>query len=74
MRIIFLNIIDYEIHGGSNFRSKMESSRYEVEPVGFVRSVLTRLEDAPMQGDEGAPEAWLELIPLAAPGRPSAGR
>ena len=41
---------------------------YTIEPIGFVRSKLTRLEDAPMQGDEGAPEAWLELTPKAAPG------
>ena len=46
----------------------MGSIRYAVEPIGFVRSALTRLEDAPMQGDEGAPEAWLELTPQAAPG------
>lgn len=46
----------------------MASSRYEVEPIGFVHSELTRLEDAPMQGDEGVPEAWLELTPLASPG------
>jgi tRNA-Thr(GGU) m(6)t(6)A37 methyltransferase TsaA len=41
---------------------------YTIEPIGFVRSELTRLEDAPMQGDEGAPEAWLELTPQAAQG------
>lgn len=41
---------------------------YRLEPVGFVRSGLRRLEDAPMQGDEGAPEAWLELTSQAAPG------
>lgn len=29
---------------------------------------MTRREDAPMQGDEGAPAAWLELTPQAAPG------
>jgi tRNA-Thr(GGU) m(6)t(6)A37 methyltransferase TsaA len=46
----------------------MNSSPYTIEPVGFVRSELRRLEDAPMQGDEGAPEAWLELTPQAAPG------
>lgn len=39
-----------------------------IEPIGFIRSELTRLEAAPLQGDEGAPEAWLELAPLAAPG------
>ena len=46
----------------------MRSSSYTVEPIGFIRSELTRLEDAPMQGDEGAPEAWLELTPQAASG------
>jgi tRNA-Thr(GGU) m(6)t(6)A37 methyltransferase TsaA len=46
----------------------MNSPSYSIEPIGFVRSELTRLEEAPMQGDEGAPEAWLELTPRAAPG------
>lgn len=46
----------------------MSSNRYTVEPIGRVRSLLRRLEDAPMQGDEGAPEAWLELTPQSAPG------
>jgi len=34
-------------------------SGYEVVPVGWVESVLTELSRAPMQGDEGAPAAWL---------------
>ena len=46
----------------------MGSTLYRIEPIGVVRSRLARLEDAPMQGDEGAPEAWLELTPRAAPG------
>jgi len=46
----------------------MESRPYQVEPIGFVRSELKQLENAPMQGDEGAPDAWLELTPSAAPG------
>jgi tRNA-Thr(GGU) m(6)t(6)A37 methyltransferase TsaA len=29
--------------------------------MGVVRSPLTDLEAAPKQGDEGAPEAWLEF-------------
>jgi len=44
------------------------STTYTIEPIGFVRSELTRLEDAPMQGNEGAPEAWLELTPSTAQG------
>lgn len=39
------------------------SPSYTIQPIGFVRSALTRLEDAPMQGDEGAPDAWLEISP-----------
>ncbi|HSL45557.1 MAG TPA: tRNA (N6-threonylcarbamoyladenosine(37)-N6)-methyltransferase TrmO [Anaerolineales bacterium] len=46
----------------------MNSTAFTVEPIGFIRSELTRLEDAPMQGDEGAPAVWLELTPEAAPG------
>lgn len=46
----------------------MSASSYTIQPVGYVRSELTSLEAAPRQGDEGAPEAWLELTPEAAPG------
>jgi tRNA-Thr(GGU) m(6)t(6)A37 methyltransferase TsaA len=46
----------------------MELSHYEVQAIGFVHSELRRREDAPMQGDEGAPEAWLELTSLVSPG------
>jgi tRNA-Thr(GGU) m(6)t(6)A37 methyltransferase TsaA len=41
---------------------------YSLEPIGVIRSELRRLEGAPMQGDEGAPEAWLEVTSQAAPG------
>ena len=46
----------------------MNKKKYTIEPIGFVRSQLTQLEDAPMQGDEGAPDAWLELTPSASQG------
>jgi tRNA-Thr(GGU) m(6)t(6)A37 methyltransferase TsaA len=46
----------------------MSAASYTIEPIGMVRSELKNLEEAPMQGDEGAPEAWLELTPRAAPG------
>lgn len=44
----------------------MSSTQYMIVPVGHVRSTLISLDDAPMQGDEGAPEAWLEIAPSAA--------
>ena len=34
-------------------------NRFELKPVGYVRSALDDRDRAPKQGDEGAPEAWL---------------
>lgn len=36
-------------------------SAYTLEPVGFIRSTVIGREDAPRQGAEGAPDAWLEI-------------
>jgi tRNA-Thr(GGU) m(6)t(6)A37 methyltransferase TsaA len=33
--------------------------RYDIRPVGRVESPLATLDDAPKQGFEGAPEAWI---------------
>jgi tRNA-Thr(GGU) m(6)t(6)A37 methyltransferase TsaA len=34
---------------------------YRVRPVGVIRSPLASRKNAPRQGDEGAPDAWLEV-------------
>lgn len=34
---------------------------YTLTPIGIVCSELKRREDAPKQGHEGAPDAWIEL-------------
>ena len=44
----------------------MTKTRYEVVPVGWVESVLTDRAQAPRQGDEGAPPAWLAFEPRVA--------
>ena len=44
----------------SSFSSEI---RYDVRPIGAVESPLVDLADAPRQGDEGAPEAWLVIDP-----------
>ena len=36
---------------------------YTLEPVGFIRSTVKGRHDAPRQGPEGAPDAWLEIEP-----------
>ena len=41
----------------------MNEATYELRPVGWVASPLTDRADAPLQGDEGAPEAWLMIDP-----------
>lgn len=40
-------------------RSSRSGSAYELEPIGWVESVLTDRAMAPNQGNEGAPDAWL---------------
>lgn len=34
-----------------------------LDPIGVIRSPLKKREDAPRQGSEGAPDAWIELKP-----------
>jgi tRNA-Thr(GGU) m(6)t(6)A37 methyltransferase TsaA len=41
---------------------------FQLRPIGIVRSLLTSRREAPKQGDEGAPDAWLEIYPWAADG------
>src|ERR1051325_753499 len=41
----------------------LNESSYTLAPVGFIRSTLKRREEAPRQGAEGAPDAWLEIEP-----------
>lgn len=36
---------------------------YEVVPIGWLESELTDRSVAPMQGSEGAPPAWLVILP-----------
>jgi tRNA-Thr(GGU) m(6)t(6)A37 methyltransferase TsaA len=38
----------------------------QLRPVGVIRSSLATRKDAPRQGSEGAPDAWLEVYPWAA--------
>lgn len=42
--------------------------RPTLRPIGVIRSTIKERGQAPMQGSEGAPDAWLEIIPAAAPG------
>lgn len=37
----------------------------QLRPIGVIRSSLKKRETAPMQGSEGAPDAWLEVSPFA---------
>lgn len=41
---------------------------FSLHPIGFIHSPLKSRADAPKFGNEGAPEAWLEVIPLVAEG------
>ena len=38
-------------------------TRIQLNAIGFVRSPLRDLDAAPRQGREGAPDAWIDLLP-----------
>ena len=38
---------------------------FELRPIGVMRSALKTRGEAPRQGSEGAPDAWLEIEPWA---------
>ena len=46
----------------------MTQTGFKVKPIGEIHSRLTSRADAPKQGAEGAPDAWLELLPDYAAG------
>jgi len=41
----------------------MFETTFALQTIGITRSRLMSLDAAPLQGDEGAPEAWLEFNP-----------
>ena len=44
-----------------------ESRRdFQLRPIGVIQSELTDRKNAPRQGDEGAPDAWLDVEEWAA--------
>ena len=46
----------------------MMKTSYIIEPIGVIHSELTSCEAAPHQGNEGAPDAWLEVNSTVAEG------
>jgi tRNA-Thr(GGU) m(6)t(6)A37 methyltransferase TsaA len=40
----------------------------DLKPIGVIRSALKARSQAPKQGSEGAPDAWLEVYPWAGEG------
>ena len=52
----------------------MTAAGFEAPAVAYVRSPLADRESAPLQGDEGAPEAWLDFEPRFADGMRDLGR
>jgi tRNA-Thr(GGU) m(6)t(6)A37 methyltransferase TsaA len=41
----------------------LSGESFEVKAIGVVESPLGELDQAPKQGDEGAPDAWLRFVP-----------
>ncbi len=41
---------------------------YSLTPIGFIESSLKDRDEAPRQGNEGAPDAWINMAPAAVRG------
>jgi len=46
----------------------MPGNEYALYPIGFIHSPLKNRTEAPSQGSEGAPEAWLDVNSAVAEG------
>ena len=46
----------------------MPETEYTIHPIGFIESPLKNRKEAPKQGSEGAPDAWLEVNSAVAEG------
>lgn len=44
------------------------NGRAELRPIGVIRSAIKKRSEAPKQGSEGAPDAWLDMSPSVAEG------
>ena len=40
--------------------------QFTIHAIGYVRSSLQSIDQAPRQGNEGAPDAWIEIAPAYA--------
>ena len=48
--------------------SATRDGRAELRPIGVIRSAIKKRSEAPKQGSEGAPDAWLEISSFASEG------
>src|SRR5215470_11057620 len=51
---------------GHIHRRAHPGKRAQLRPIGVLRSSIKKRRDAPKQGSEGAPDAWLEVRPAVA--------
>lgn len=49
-------------------RREQRDKPAQLRPIGVIRSSIQKRSEAPKQGSEGAPDAWLEVEPTVARG------
>ena len=53
---------------GMGKRPARDRKRAQLHAIGLIRSSIKQRSEAPKQGSEGAPDAWLEVNPAVAEG------
>jgi tRNA-Thr(GGU) m(6)t(6)A37 methyltransferase TsaA len=62
--LVFLDYYCFLLREGFAMDKKIkEDNGVLLQPIGWVSSPIKSLQDAPKQGNEGAPDAWLEIKP-----------
>src|SRR5262245_1160877 len=60
--------IDTSLRAGAEPAMTRTPEEFSVHVIGRIRSELRAIDEAPRQGSEGAPDAWLEVDPDFAQG------
>jgi len=55
------------VGAGGGYSVSGSTETFSLRQIGVIRSTIRAPDDAPRQGGEGAPDAWLEIDPVYAP-------
>jgi tRNA-Thr(GGU) m(6)t(6)A37 methyltransferase TsaA len=65
---ISLSLLNLRGTPASGVKAMSDPNIYSLTPIAFIQSSLTSRSEAPRQGSEGAPDAWINMVPAVVRG------